>query len=318
MNVPIARTSSPHSAAPLTRDPGDRALAGRVGRSPAPDDVLVVDHEQVAAADPEEHRRALRATGRRLGARPEDRGGLAAPEVDPVHGLGRRIEHERGAVGSLDEGLQVDLRAVREREQGRRGDVGHLVQAVERGHDLGLEGVDRRGGDAAAARRLDRGVRLGQELLGVRRVVGHEIDAGADDATQVGARLLEGPLGRVEGLDRRAGRLAACRAGTPPRRGHRPPRRGRAARSPPVAASRGACSWALRAGSGRRGSGARPGRVSAGGTGRRRRRRGPVARPTGRPRSRRRPNRRAGSASGRACPRVARPAGPARAPRRSG
>ncbi len=85
--VPEERPDRDDVVAPArgTRDldgPG-RAGALGVGRAPAPDDVLVVDDEQVAAAGREELRHALgRPCGLRLLA--EDDGGLLRPQVDPV------------------------------------------------------------------------------------------------------------------------------------------------------------------------------------------------------------------------------------------
>ena len=49
-NVPIARMSSPQLGAVRDADPGRRALARVVGRAPAPEDVLLVDDQQVARA----------------------------------------------------------------------------------------------------------------------------------------------------------------------------------------------------------------------------------------------------------------------------
>ena len=91
-------TSSPHELGALDRDLGERALARRVGRPPAPQDVLGVEDQQVAAADGEEPRRRDRARRAAFWPDADDDRRLLGLEVDPVDGLRRAVEHVRRAV----------------------------------------------------------------------------------------------------------------------------------------------------------------------------------------------------------------------------
>ena len=165
-------------------DPGDGALAGAVRGTPAPDDVPAVDHEEVAPADGEQLRRALRRAGG-LVALAEDRAAPSVLEVDPVDRLRRRIEDERRAVGALDDRPQVDRRVVGKLEERRIADgrpscTGDRARRSRSGREAGRSSPP--GYDRLAV--SSDGVGLREQLLGEARVGRDEVDAGADDAAR--------------------------------------------------------------------------------------------------------------------------------------
>ncbi len=196
---PQERPDRPDVVAPARpvrhRDLDDRALARLVGRPPAPEHVLRVDHEQVAGGA--ERHELRRAFGRPRRLRPvavDERGG-PRPEIDPIDRFRGSVQDVRDAARAQDHVADVerDL-AVGERDDRRRGDGNDAVQPIQAGLGLLLERVDRRRGDFVLGGRVEGGVGRGEEVEGSRRIAVDEIDARREHLADVVASSPEGRL----------------------------------------------------------------------------------------------------------------------------
>ena len=135
-----------------------RSLAGSVGRSPAPQDVLVVDDQQVAGcAQGDQLWRALGRTGAGdLEPCAEDDARLVGRRVDPVDRLGAAIEHERGRTRPEDEVADVGRDGVAPDRDDPCGSHGHdLEEPIETGDCLLPVWRDLGCGDPVRGRRLE-------------------------------------------------------------------------------------------------------------------------------------------------------------------
>ena len=218
------------------RDPDQRPPARVVGRPPAPERVLAVEDQHVRAAEGQELG-VGDAGARRPLARAQDGGRLLLREVDPPDRLAGRVQHVRRAVGAAHEAGQLDRLVLGEREQRRRLDVGHAVQAVEaRERRLAqrLDLLDRVARLLGGVELLVGGV---QQLERLARVVGDEVDAGPAHAVQRLLGGLERALGGRERRDGVEGLALAADGVDAERRGRRRRPRRRAGPPPPGAAS---------------------------------------------------------------------------------
>ena len=99
----------------IERDPRQRALAGVVGRAPAPQRVLRIEDQQILAAGPEEAR-CRDGPVLRLHAVLDHQRRRGSPEPDPVDGRRRGVDDVRVVIRTHDHG----------REVGRPGALGRL------------------------------------------------------------------------------------------------------------------------------------------------------------------------------------------------
>src|SRR5207245_1587971 len=188
-------------------DVNERSGTLPIGRPPPPQDVLRVEDEHVGPAHRDELRVGRTHTKHR-DTRPKDRRRFPRPKIDPVDRASRSIERVGRAVGPENGSRKLDRRLdLLEAEGDGRLDRDHVVELVESVDHLSSQRTEgrlrhtRRGGDRELL------VGVAEELGGLRRLVGHEVDPDAEDLAYVRPDRFESPLG-----DGDRGEFAGARA----------------------------------------------------------------------------------------------------------